>query len=238
MADSGKVAQVERATNLLNRNLAEIVKLTGSSDETREATTTDAASGPAPESTFTAAPAPDNKTAIVPIITNPEPNTPAATTPPESSTPEDTRTPNPPMTIASTPQLTQKPTPLIGPIIIATPTQTQVQPPAAITQPLATSETATEKATDSAKTASDITSANATAFKNVPKPTATLNQADKDRLQTAMQQQAEKNNAKLNEAMKRVPDSARPSLEKAINDANKGYNNALKNFSGNTTNRR
>jgi hypothetical protein len=70
-------------------------------------------------------------------------------------------------------------------------------------------------------------SANATSFSS-KRPT--INQADKTQLQSLISQQAEKNAEKLKEALNRVPDSAKPSLEKAINDAGKGYGQALDNI--------
>jgi hypothetical protein len=45
-----------------------------------------------------------------------------------------------------------------------------------------------------------------------------------------MSQQAIENAQKLKEALSRVPDSVKPSLEKAINDAGKGYGQALSNI--------
>jgi hypothetical protein len=232
MADKGKVDQVERAAGLLNNNLTEIAKLIKPVEETATAETMTAGTATSPAFGTAAAitSTPDKPTPTAPAITTPtSSNTPPpAITTPDPATTATTEIPTPTLTIASTPQVTQKPTPLIGPIIIATPTQTSTQSSAPI-----------QKADASATiTASSAASENATAFKSMPKPTATINQDDKDRLRTTVSQQAEKNNARLSEALKRVPDSAKPSLEKAINDANKGYDNALKNFSGNTSTRK
>jgi hypothetical protein len=58
----------------------------------------------------------------------------------------------------------------------------------------------------------------------------TINPKDKAELQYIISQQAMENAKKMKEALSRVPDSVKPSLEKAMNDAGKGYGQALNNI--------
>jgi hypothetical protein len=88
-----------------------------------------------------------------------------------------------------------------------------------------------QNATSRAPSALSAASTNATRLPTARQSVSAINTSDKDRLQTTVSQQAQKNAEKLQEALKRVPDSVKPSLEKAINDAGKGYGEAIKNIS-------
>ncbi len=88
-----------------------------------------------------------------------------------------------------------------------------------------------QNATSRAPAALSSASANATKLPTAHQSVSAINNNDKDRLQTTVSQQAQINTEKLQEALKRVPDSVKPSLEKAINDAGKGYGEAMKNIS-------
>jgi hypothetical protein len=88
-----------------------------------------------------------------------------------------------------------------------------------------------QNTTSRAPAALSAASANATRLTTARQSVSAINNNDKDRLQTTVSQQAQKNTEKMQEALKRVPDSVKPSLEKAINDAGKGYGEAMKNIS-------
>ena len=88
-----------------------------------------------------------------------------------------------------------------------------------------------QNATSRASTALNAASANTTKMTTARQSVSAINPSDNARLQTTVSQQAQKNTEKLQEALKRVPDSIKPSLEKAINDAGKGYGEAMKNIS-------
>jgi hypothetical protein len=74
--------------------------------------------------------------------------------------------------------------------------------------------------------------ATATALK--PEVVGKGDKANKEKLQADLKntvsRQAEKNTQKLEEVLKRVPDNVKPALEKAIDVAGKGYDEALKNI--------
>jgi hypothetical protein len=86
-------------------------------------------------------------------------------------------------------------------------------------------------------------SVNASSYRATPRPEikagptlapSVSNTNDKDKkqddLKISVSRQAEQNNQKLEEVLKRVPDNMKPSLKKAIESAGKGYDEALKNI--------
>jgi hypothetical protein len=124
------------------------------------------------------------------------------------------------------PAAAQKPAPVTAPTPIPTvkPTPT-LTPNTAAKTPNATLKTTPVPSTAQARA---VTS-------NVSKPGVTVKTAVKSKvnaqtkLNTTVTKQAEKNTQDLEEALKRAPDSVKPALEKAIKDAQKGYDKALKN---------
>jgi hypothetical protein len=175
MADKGKVEQVEKATERMNRSLTAIAKLTRPAGEieTAEDVTTQvlSAASAAPTPPTTAPAAAMNVTA---------PNTAQRQTSPP--TPAQSTTPN--FTAPHVPPSIQKATPTPAP------------------------------------TPEKFTSANATKLVGT----------GKIELKTTVSKQAIKNTQDLKEVLKRVPDTVKPSIEKAIDVAGKGYDEALKNM--------
>lgn len=184
MADEGKVAPLEKATERMNSNLAAIARLNqpgANVAESREGTiSTDAGSG-------------QLTPAVAPSITTPAP----VTMPPARS---------------AVPNFSSSNT-------------------TASKMPTSKFPAISQNATSRAPTALSAASQNATKLPTARQSVSAINNNDKDRLQTTVSQQAQINTEKLQEALKRVPDSVKPSLEKAINDAGKGYGEAMKNIS-------
>lgn len=221
MADEGKVAEVEKTTERMNSHLTAITRLTGSTTETGtagEATpvfnadsevTAAPTNAAAPALTPAAAPVPTSVAPPASILVTTPPPTPAIMSPPDATATQ------PAPRLASNPTPTQ--TPAFGTAIV--PGITSQAPSLA------------QKATPApAPTPEKAASVNATKLAGSEKATTAIKKDEKADLQTTMSRQATKNAEDLKEALKRVPDSVKPSVEKAIDVAGRGYDEALKNI--------
>jgi hypothetical protein len=178
MADKGKVAQVEKATERMNDHLVAMANL---ALPAREAEIAGEATPPA-----LMAPAAE----------------PAA---------------------AQTPPMATKATPV--PVPTSPDNRAQLSLSANVSSPQATAKQEI-KPTQASRVAT------ATALK--PAVAEKGDKANKEKVQADLKnnvsQQAEKNAQRLEDVLKRVPDNVKPALEKAIDVAGKGYDEALKNI--------
>lgn len=193
MADEGKAAEVEKATEQMNSNLTAIARLTQPTAYAEAAGSEATVLNAAPE----AASKQDMK----------EASTKATNAADVKGTPTPTTTP----TTTSDASLTPPPQAVLR---STTPPATPV-PPSQTPPPAQKATPATAAAREQA------TSANATRPAN----------NEKSELENTMSRQAAKNTDDLKEALKRVPDNVKPSVEKALDAAGKGYEEALKNIS-------
>jgi hypothetical protein len=221
MADEGKVAEVEKATERMNSNLTAITRLTQSAGDTGTAGGTP----PVLSSASAAAEAPPSTPTTMPV---PTPTTISVPTPTTMSVPTPTiilvPTPAPITTTAAAPNVT---TPQTLPKSVVPPPSVPMPVPGVPSQAPSFAQKVTPVP---APTPQKATSVNATRLAGTQKAENTAKNNEKPDLQTTVSQQAQKNTQDLEEALKRVPDNVKPSLQKAIDVAGKGYEEALKNM--------
>jgi hypothetical protein len=200
MADKGKVAQVVKATERMNDQLVAMANL---ALPAREAAI---AEDEAP--TALMAPAAEPATAPTAASSGRAPAT----------TPAPTTTLKP--TLAPTPPTTAKATPVPAPTSLDN--KGQLSPSANLSSPKA-----------AAQQEITLTQVPRVATATALKP-AVAEKLDKAKVQANLKntvsQQAEKNARQLEDVLKRVPDNVKAALEKAIDVADKGYDEALKNI--------
>jgi hypothetical protein len=226
MAEEGKVAQVEKATDIMNSNLAAIARLTQSATDTGAGSGEPSALSPTPEVAPTpnmtaAAPSalaitPSANVSPPPLIGGTIPTPPNTAGSTEQPVPTTLTTTTPNVSLASPPETTQRPTVPSGPTY-APPSQT----PSPVQKITPTTAPTPEKAA----------SANATGLTVNENTTSALKNNEKSELENTVSQQAIKNTEDLKEALNRVPDNVKPSVKKALDAAGKGYAEALKNIS-------
>lgn len=222
MADKGNVAQVVKTTERMNDHLVAMANLALpareaviAEDEAPIALMAESAA----ESAM--APAVASASGPAPAITTPA--TTLATAPVPVTTPAPTLKPTAAPTTALIPPAAVKATPVPAPTSPAS--QGQLSPSANLSLPRATAKQEI-KPTPAPRVAT------ATALKTGVAEKG--DKANKEKLQADLKntvsQQAEKNTQKLEEVLKRVPDNVKAALEKAIDVAGKGYDEALKNM--------
>jgi hypothetical protein len=219
MADKGDVEQVVKTTERMNDNLAAVAKLIQPDSNTDVSEKI----APQPSVNTPAANVTASNVTVANVTAEPEqvPDT-------EPIAPEAAQVPTPTMAPTKKPTVAPNTAVKTTTAVPKTPGNIAIAPSTAVKGPTATQKTPS-------------TAANTTGpfFKAMPAPvmppawTVTSNltkevTTEKQELKITVFRQAERNDQDLQQALKKAPDSVKPALEKAIKDAQRGYEQALK----------